>query len=100
MVVWTRNDYIQDAETQLDDKEIHEEVSKDLQTFIHTIHRVVVKIRKRGNLSADNIKYFTVRDHKFVQFYLLPKIKQKILLAYNLIFQMTRVCQLYKKDCN
>ena len=76
MVVWTRNDYIQEAETLLDDKEIHEEVSNDLQTLIHTIHRAVEKIRKKGDLSADNIKYFMVRDHKFVLFYLLPKIKQ------------------------
>ena len=52
---------------------MYEEVSDDPQTLIDIIHRAVERIRKRGDLSADNIKYFMVEDHKFAQFYLLPK---------------------------
>ena len=52
---------------------MYEEVSDDPQTLIDIIHRAVERIRKRGDLSADNIKYFMVEDHKFAHFYLLPK---------------------------
>ena len=36
--------------------------------------RQLKKIRKRGDLNADTIKYFMVKDPKFVCFYLLPKM--------------------------
>ena len=78
VVVWDRDDYIQEAEKQLRDKEIYEEVSNDPQSLINTIHRVVEKIRKRGDLPADNIKYFMVKDPKFAWFYLLPKIHKRL----------------------
>ena len=60
------------------DKEIYAEVSNDPQPLIDTIHRAVEKIRKRGDLSADNIKYFTVKDPKFARFYLLSKIRKRL----------------------
>ena len=66
------------AEKQLRDKEIYEEVSNDPQPLIDTNHRAVEKIRKRGDLSADNIKYFMVKDPKFARFYLLPKIHKRL----------------------
>ena len=75
---WDRDDYIQEAVKQLDDKEIYEEVSNDPQPLIDTILRAVEKIRKRGDLTADNIKYFMEKDHKFVRFYLLPKIHKRL----------------------
>ena len=78
VVVWDRDDCIQEAEKQLPDKEIYEEVSNDPQPLIDTIHRAVEKIRKRGDLSADNIKYFMVKDPKFARFYLLPKIHKRL----------------------
>ena len=78
VVVWDRDDYIQEAEKQLDDKEIYEEVSNDPQPLINTIHRAVEKIRKRRYLSANNIKYFMVKDLKFAWFYLLPKIHKRL----------------------
>ena len=78
VVVWDRDDYIEEAEKQLRDKEIYEEVSNDPQPLIDTIHRKVKKIRKRGDLSADNIKYFMVKNPKFARFYLLPKIDKRL----------------------
>ena len=78
VVVWGRDGYIQEAEKQLGDKEIYEEVSNDPQPLIDTIHRAVEKIRKRGDLSVDNIKYFIVKDPKFARFYLLPKISRRL----------------------
>ena len=64
MVVWDRDDYIQQAEKQLRDKEIYEEVSNDPQSLVDTIDRAVEKTRKREDLSADNIRYFMVKDRK------------------------------------
>ena len=75
VVVWDGDDYIQETEKQLDDKEIYEEVSNDLQALIDTIHRAVEKIRKRGDLCADDIKYFMVKDPKFARFYLLATLR-------------------------
>ena len=53
VVVCDRNDYIQETEKQLGDKEIYEEVSNDSQLLINTIDRAVEKIRKRIDLSVD-----------------------------------------------
>ena len=78
MVVWDRDDYIQEAEKQLGDKEIYEEVSTDPQPLIDAIHGVVEKIRTRGDLFADNIEYFMVKDPKFARFYLLLKIHKRL----------------------
>ena len=78
VVVWDRNDYIQETEKQLSDKDIYEEVSNDPQHLIDTIHRAVEKIRKTGDLSANNIKYFMVKDPTFAGFYLLPKIHMRL----------------------
>ena len=68
VVVWDRDDYIQEAEKQLGDKEIYEEVSNDPQPLIDTIHKAVEKIRQRGDLSADNIKYFMVKTLNLLGF--------------------------------
>ena len=78
VVVWDRDDYIQEAEKQLGDREIYEGVSNDPQPLIDTIHKAVEKIRKRGDLSADNIKYFIVKDVRFARFHLLPKIHKRL----------------------
>ena len=56
----------------------YEEVSNDPQPPTNTIHRAVEKIRKRGDLSADNIKYFMVKDPKFARIYLVPKIRWRL----------------------
>ena len=78
VVVRDRDDYIKEAEKQLGDKEIYEEVCNDLEPIISTIHNAIEKIRLRGDLSADTIKYFMVEDPKFGSFYLLPKIHKRL----------------------
>ena len=78
MVVWDKDNYIQEVEKQLVDKEIYEKVSNDPQPLFNTIHRAVDKIRKREDQSADNIKYFMVKDSKFARFYLLPEIHKRL----------------------
>ena len=46
--------------------------------LISTIHKAIENIRKRGDLNADTIKYFMVKDVKFARFYLLPKIHKRL----------------------
>ena len=78
VVVLDRDDYIKEAEEQLGDKDIYEEVWNDPGPLISTIHEGIEKIRKRGNLNADTIKYFMLKDPKFARFYLLPKIHKRL----------------------
>ena len=78
VVVWDRDDYIKEAEEQLGDKDIYEDVCNDPGPLISTKHESIEKIRKRGDLNADTIKYFIVRDPKFARFYLLPKIHKRL----------------------
>ena len=76
--VWDRDDYIKEAEKQLGDKDIHEELYNDCRPLIKTIHKAIEKIRKRGDQNADTIKYFTVKEPKFALFCLLLKIHKNI----------------------
>ena len=56
-MVWDREDYIKEAEKQLGDSDVYEEVPDDPEPFISTIHRTIEKIRKRGDLKKETIKY-------------------------------------------
>ena len=78
VVVWDTDDYIKEAEKQHGDKEIYEEVCNDPKPLISTIHKAIEKIWKRGDLNADTIKYFIVKDPKFARFYLFPKIHKRL----------------------
>ena len=50
----------------------------DPRPLLSTIHEAIEKIRKRGDLNADTINYFMVKDPKFARFYLLPKIHKRL----------------------
>ena len=72
VVVWDREDYIKLAEKQLGDSDVYEKVPDDPEPLISTIHRMIEKNRKTGDLKKEPVKYF--EDPKFTIFYLLPKI--------------------------
>ena len=78
VVVWDREDYIKEAEKQLGDEEVYEEVSNDAAPLLKTINGVIAKIRKRGDLKRDTLDYFIIKDPKFARFYLLPKIHKRL----------------------
>ena len=78
VVIWTREDYIKEAEKQLGDGNVYEEVSDDPEPLISSIHRTIEKARKRRYLKKETIKYFEVKDSKFGRFYLLPKIHKHL----------------------
>ena len=78
VVVWDREDYIKEAKKQPGDGDVYEEVPDDPGPLISTIHKTIEKIRKRGDLKKETIKYFEVKDPKFARFYLLPKIHKRL----------------------
>ena len=47
-VVWVREDCIKEAEKQLGDSDVYEEVPDDPEPLISTIYRTIEKIRKRS----------------------------------------------------
>ena len=77
-VVWDREDYIKEAEKQLGDEEVYEEVSNDAAPLLKTINEIITKIRKRGDLKRDYLDYFIMKDPKFSRFYLLTKIHKRL----------------------
>ena len=78
VVVWDREDYIKEAEKQLGDQEVCEEVSNDAALLLKTINGVIAKIRKRGDLKRDTLDYFMMKDPKFARIYLLPKLHKRL----------------------
>ena len=52
VVVWDREDFIKEAEKQLGDEQVYEEVSKVTAPLLKTINEVIAKIRKRGDLKG------------------------------------------------
>ena len=76
--VWDRDDYTKEAEKQLGDKDIYEEMCNDPGPLISTIHKAIEKVPKKGDVNADTIKYFMVKDPKSARFYLLPKIYKRL----------------------
>ena len=49
VVVWDREDYIKEAEKQLGEGDVYEEVPDDLERLVSTIYRMIEKIRKLEN---------------------------------------------------
>ena len=79
VVVWDREDYIKEAEKQLGDEEVFEEVSNDdVAPLVKTINGVLAKIRKWGDRKRNTLDYFIMKDPKFARFYLLPKIHKRL----------------------
>ena len=78
VLVWDTEDYIIEAEKQLDNEEVYEEVSNESTPLLKIINAVIAKIKKRGDVKKDNLDYFIMKDPKFARFYLLPKIYKKL----------------------
>ena len=68
---------MKEAYKQLEDKDVYEEVPNDSSILIN-IMRALEKIRIRGDLPNDALNYFLVKDLKFDNFYLLPKIDKRL----------------------
>jgi len=52
IVVWDRNDYLQEAEKQLEDREVYEEISGDVVSpLINIVKYHLTNIKLRGDIS-------------------------------------------------
>ena len=60
-VVWGRDDYIEEADKQLGDKDIYEEACNDPGLLISTVLRAIESIQKRGNHKTFNIIFYGER---------------------------------------
>ena len=50
VIAWDREDYVKEADKQLGDEQVYEEVSNDAAPLLKAINEVIAKIRKRGDL--------------------------------------------------
>ena len=58
VVIWDNEDYLKEAEEQLSCKEMYDEVTDDQSYLIDVLHRALVKVRKRGDIDTNTLKYF------------------------------------------
>ena len=76
VVVWDREDYIKEAENQLGDTNLYEEVPNDAKPLMNILN-TLENIRKRGDVCTDTLNYFLIKDAKFTRLYLL-KIHRRL----------------------
>ena len=61
VVVWDREDYLREANSQLSDKDVYQEVKGDAEgALLKVIKSVLRKIRNRGDISGKTLDYFLV----------------------------------------
>ena len=78
VVVWDREDYIKEAENQLGDTNIYDEVPNDAKPLMNIILNTLENIRKRGDICTDTLNHFIIKDAKSARFYFLPKIHKRL----------------------
>ena len=78
VVVWDRGDYIAEAESQLNDIDVYEEVNGDTNELITTIKEALYKLKNRGDITVEVLDFFLVENPKLARFYLLPKIHKRL----------------------
>ena len=84
VVVWDRNDYILEAEKQLSDANVYEDVffnEKNLQELVGTSNQLFQNLKSKVKISDKQLKYFTYEYKKvsnLQKLYLLPKIHKRL----------------------
>jgi len=74
VVVWDREDYLQEAAKQLGDNETYDEVFGDcISPLIKTIKSTLSKINTRGDICKETLDYFLVENPKIGRFYIYPR---------------------------
>ena len=75
VVVWDREDYIKEANSQLEDKEVYEEIiSFDSKFLSDTIFATLNKMKIKEEIDDNNIEFLMMENLRLARFYLLPKI--------------------------
>ena len=79
VVVWDREDYIQEAEGQLGDSEVYCKLDSDPSGQLHQIITYALDIvRDRGDIDEKTLEYLMVNNPRLGRFYLLPKIHKRL----------------------
>ena len=84
IVIWGRNDYLMEAEKQLSDKKVYQEVSNSeniLSKLAEMSNKMFSNLKKRGYITEKQIKYFCDEYRKATNFgklYFLPKIHKRL----------------------
>ena len=79
MVVWEREDFLREANSQLSDKDVYREIKGDAEgPLMNVIKSVLRKIRNRGDINDETLDYFPVNNPKLGRSYLLPKIHKRL----------------------
>ena len=83
-VVWDSNDYIKEAEKQLNDVNVYKDVcfnAKLLQELVGTSNKLFQSLKAKGKIGDMQLKYFTYQYKKVTnlgKLYLLPKIHKRL----------------------
>ena len=83
VVLWDCNDYIAEAEKQLNNKSVYKNVTfkeKILQDLAETGSNIFKSLRGKGKVTEKQLKYFTIAHKKATnlgKMYLLPKIPSR-----------------------
>ena len=73
VVVWDREDYIMEAESQLGDSEVYSKLDNDPSERLHQIISDTLKtINDRGDFDEATLDYLMVNNPRLGRFYLLP----------------------------
>ena len=79
VVVWDKEDYLREANSQLKDKDVYREVKGDAEGPLMKVIKSVLRIvRNRGDISDETLDYFLVKNLKLGRFYLIPKIHKRL----------------------
>ena len=79
VVVWDRDDYHREAKNQLNDKNVYEELTGNVEGPLEKIIKTALKkIRDRRDISDSTLDYFLVNNPKLGRFYMLPKIHERL----------------------
>ena len=79
IVIWDREDYLREAESQLGDTNVYEELAGDsISPLIKVVKKCLNKINKRGDIPKEKLDFFLVERPKLGRFYLLPKIHKRL----------------------
>ena len=62
VVVWDREDYLREAESQLNDREVYEEYSGGTDNLLDEIHRVLQHGKDKRQFSNNNIYYLMINN--------------------------------------
>jgi len=79
VIVWDRDDYCKEADSQLLNKEVYVKIESDpIPQLTKEIEECLEKIEKRGDLDSTTLKFLKVEEAKLGRFYLQPKIHKRM----------------------